>query len=290
MSSIQKFSYDSMGTSWEIVIWDNLTPKVFDEYKKEIQRRSHIFDNTYSRFIKSSLVWQIAQESGTFTVSAEFVEMLSIYKKLFELSGGKMNPLIGFTLSDLGYDADYTLKARGNVSATPDFNKTVEILSPTSIKTNEPVLIDIGALGKGYFVDQIAKFLSSHNVDEFLVNGSGDIYYKGSGLTAGLEHPTNKAKVIGSIEIVSGALCASGSDRRKWGEYNHIIDPTSLTSSNEILSTWVLADSAVIADGLSTALFFVAPEAFSHDFNFEYCILNKEMQIKKSNNFNAKFY
>ena len=52
----QSITYESMGTQWMISVWD-LPSHSFETLATEIQRKSHEFDMTYSRFIPSSLVW-----------------------------------------------------------------------------------------------------------------------------------------------------------------------------------------------------------------------------------------
>ena len=245
----QKFDYESMGTHWEITVWDELDRTKFEHFQQEILSGSQQFDQTYSRFIKNSLVWELTKKTGVLTVPEDFMSMLKWYKKFFKLSGGKVNPLIGFSISDLGYDADYTLIPKKTIRPTPDFDATVKILDNERIEILEPVLIDLGALGKGYYVDKIADYLRSKGMNRFLVNGSGDIFYQGNGtpIRAGLEHPGDPTKVIGVVEMKQGGMCASGINRRKWDKYNHVIDPHSLSSPEEILATWVIADSTVIS-------------------------------------------
>ncbi len=157
------------------------------------------------------------------------------------------------------------------------------------------MLFDLGALGKGYFVDVIEQRLTSAGLKRFLVNGSGDISYKGTGaISVGLEHPGDPTKVIGVIEMTgaknSSCMCSSGINRRKWGKYNHVIDPHTSSSPDEIIATWVIAPTTAIADALASCLFFVAPENFASKYQFEYCIMNKENKIKKSPGFEATFY
>ncbi len=154
------------------------------------------------------------------------------------------------------------------------------------------MLIDLGALGKGYFVDKIAEFLAQKGMRRFLVNGSGDMVYKGDGQTlrVGLEHPEDATKVIGVVEMTDGAMCGSGSNRRKWDKYHHTLDPFSLTSPNEVIATWVTAESAAVADGLATCLFLAEPECFREELAFEYCMLNPEYKVKRSAGFAAELF
>jgi len=288
----KKITYESMGTSWTISIWDSVAESQLVELQKEILEKSENFNQKYSRFISDSFVTEISTKTGVIECPPDFVPMLRLYKKFYEASNGKLNPLIGFSISDLGYDANYSLKKREHVRPTWPLDKTIRIVDDTHVSIQEPVLVDFGALGKGYFVDTLKQYLVEQGFNRFLVDGSGDSAYvsQGEPVQVGLEHPDDPTKVIGRIEVVGGAICASGTNRRKWGNGHHIIDPHTLISPDEIIATWVLADTAAVADGLATALFLSEPEKFKRDFKFEYCLLNKDYKIKRSAGFIAELF
>jgi thiamine biosynthesis lipoprotein len=287
----KKFAYTSMGTSWEVTIWDDIDPTVFTNLQKNILEQSEIFDQTFSRFKKTSLIWKLTEVRGITEVPADLVRMLRLYETLNRLSGGALNPLIGNTLSDLGYDADYSLKPKDTIRPVPNFASALQIIDDTHINLQESALIDLGALGKGFFVDKIALYLKRQGIRRFLANGSGDVYYSGNGipLRAGLEHPKDPTKVVGVIELMEGALCASAGSRRAWATYNHTINPTTLTSPDQIIATWVTAKTAALADGLCTCLFMTQPEAYA-SLDFEYCLLSPAYTIKRSTGFTAELF
>lgn len=286
------FSYESMGTHWEVSIWDEIETHALHNLKHEIIALSQQFDNTYSRFITTSLVSELAKKTGIISVPEDFTEMLRLYFKLYNLSQKKFTPLVGSVLVDLGYDSQYSLQEKGTVHPVTDLNTAVTIIDSRTIELHTPSLFDFGALGKGYFVEKIKSLLAMEGVKTFLINGSGDIFYKGNGtsITVGLEHPLDPKKVIGTIEIENGSVCGSGSNRRSWGNHHHIIDPDSLASTTEILASWVFADSATLADGLATALFLVPPEYFEKEFKYEYLLLNKDMKVKRSKGFDVVLF
>lgn len=284
-----------MGTRWEITIWDQTSLLHLAELERNIVAMSQSFDALYSRFIKTSLVWELATVTGPQEVPDDFMAMLLVYQRLYVPSGKKLNPLIGFSISDLGYDADYSLIPKETTRPTPDFEETVQMQPPHTITLREPVLFDVGALGKGFFVDKLAGYLTKQGITRFLVNGSGDIFYSGGergkeiAINVGLEDPRDSSKVLGVIPLKRGSICASGINRRAWSTYNHVIDPHTLTSPTDILATWVMAPSATYADALASCLFFVPPENLS-EFSFEYCLLNKDYKIKRSASFTAELF
>jgi thiamine biosynthesis lipoprotein len=289
---MKKFSWQSMGTSFEVSIWDEISEDIFLDITETVIALSEDFDQKYSRFKRTSFVWQIAEKTGKITVDEDFMAMLKMYFDFFKLSDKKFNPLIGNMISDMGYDDQYSLLPKETIRSSPDLEKTVTILDESTISIAEPVLFDVGGVGKGYFVDKVSSLLKEKGLKHFLVNGSGDLLYEGNGeaMRAGLEHPQDPKKAIGVIELQKGALAASGSNKRNWGKYHHIIDPLSASSPNTIVSSWVLAESAVLADVLATCLFLCPPENFTSNFQFEYLLLDSNMRVTKSDGFNAELF
>ncbi|KXK10443.1 MAG: Thiamine biosynthesis lipoprotein ApbE precursor [Microgenomates bacterium OLB23] len=284
-------SFASMGTSWRVVVWDDIPEPTFRALEQTIRAYCSIFDHTYSRFIEHSLVNALAQSSGTHEVPQEFVEILKLYQQFFLASHKLVTPLVGATLSDMGYDAAYTLKPKKVIRRVPDFLASVQIIDNRHIVLNENTLIDIGAIGKGFAVDAITHILEQKKIEHYLVDGSGDIRYKGpEAITIGLEHPKDASKVIGSVAFISGAMCSSATNRRAWNGSHHIINPLTNKSADTIIASWVIAESAAIADGLATALFLCSPENFFDHFSFEYLLLNSEMKVKRSQGFTAELY
>jgi thiamine biosynthesis lipoprotein len=288
----KEFEFESMGCGWKITVWDEDENALTDKVFSEIERMATDFDKTYSRFKKDSLVNKIALKEGDFEVPNDLTAMLRPCFVLNELSKGRYNPLVGRAIEDTGYDSEYTLTPKKWITDTPLLKDALEILSDTKIKTFQKVLIDIGSFGKGYFVDIASGVLKQNGFNKFLVNGSGDIYYSGNNepLVVGLEHPLDFNKVIGSLKITGGGVCASATNRRSWGEYNHILDPVTKTSPKDILATWVLSENAFLADAIATYLFLDEPESLNGYFNFEFLMLNKDLRVKKSSGFEVELY
>jgi thiamine biosynthesis lipoprotein len=292
-NSSKTFSYSSMGTTWKITIWDYISEERVHILESEIFRQSEEFARLYSRFISTSLVWQLSQKTGMVEVPKDLVVMLRLYRTLYAPSMQKLNPLIGYTLSDLGYDKDYSLSPKVEIRPTLNFLDTVRIIDDTHIELKEHVLIDLGALGKGYFVDKIALYLEKEGIKEYLVDGSGDIaYQRNKGvITAGLEDPEDTSKVVGTLELHGkGAFCASSGSRRRWNGYHHTIDPNTLKSPIDVIGTWVEADSAALADALATCLFFAPEGNFRPAHEFTSCIMKNGRSVFTSPGFHAQFF
>jgi len=285
------FEYQSMGTVWKVMIWGELSDSTWLSLQADILKQSQQFDQTYSRFIPDSLVSKLANTQGKVRVPRDLVNMLRIYCDFHELSGGRVTPLVGSTLSDLGYDSEYSLRPSAHVRPVPSLARTLSIVDDETIDLAEPVLLDLGCLGKGYFVDKLYKYLADIGVREYLVDGSGDARYSlaQGAVDIGLEHPGDSEKVIGVVPMSTGSMASSGVNRRKWSEYHHMIDPFTLKPTSGLLASWVIAPEAVLADVLATALFFAPVESFAK-YEFEYCLVNDQLQIKKSANWPGEIF
>lgn len=254
----QRHSFEAIGTSWTIEA---------DEIDIEkIKARIAEYDKNYSRFREDSLVWKM-RTPGEYTLPDDAKDLFDLYQKLYLLTDGKMTPFIGTVMEQAGYDKDYSLVEK-KLEVPPLWNDAVEYNFPKLI-IKQPILIDIGAMGKGHLVDIVGNMISGN----YVIDAGGDIKVKGITHVIGLENPDDTNQVIKTLEIKDKSIAGSSGNRRKWGRFNHIIDPFKLESPSEINATWAVADSAMLADALATALYFTDPEELKKHFNFEYYII-----------------
>lgn len=288
---MQQFEFEAIGTHWRVNYRFQGSTLAIEEL---VRGRVEEFDRNYSRFRRDSLVKEWAHKAGEYVLPGDASAMLAFYEKLYAATNGLVTPLIGKTLEQAGYDEAYSLKPR-KLTLPPkwedviDFPRTFLEKSPETILVKQPVLLDFGAAGKGYLVDILAHLLYMNDVEQFCVNAGGDMLARGLLQTVGLEDPDDASRVLGTLEIKNGALCASAGNRRKWDKFHHIINPKTLTSPTSIKATWVKAETAMLADGIATALFFVTPETLLETFQFEYAMIEGD-DMKTSPNFKAEFF
>ena len=288
-TSANQIKGSAIGTEWTIDLYDQLS--TFDSRKclsslKECVER---FDSLYSRFRDDSLVSVMAKKEGEYPFPEDGKEMLLLYEKLYKISNGAFTPLIGNLLVEAGYDASYSFHPQA-LHSPLTWEKALSY-TQSDLLLKKPVLLDFGALGKGKLIDEIGALLEKCGVTSYCVDGSGDILHKNTKpLRVGLEHPEKTDQVIGVVEIKNNSICASSGNRRKWGEYHHIMNPLTLKPASDILSTWVIAKTAMEADALATCLFFVSPKELEKYFSFEYVLLYPDYSIKKSSLFSGELY
>lgn len=285
---MKTFSFESIGTKWQIDLQDDISQKNFHDLKGEIFSFLYEFDDTYSRFKDKSLISKISKKEGLYKFPKSSKELFSIYHKLYELTDGRFTLLIGKTLESAGYDKNYSLKPK-KIQKSDDWS-AINFKFPF-LKTRKQVLLDFGACGKGYAIDQIRKILEKRNIRSFIVDAGGDLYIKKiQNSKIGLENPYNSTQIIGIANVNNASICASALNRRKWDKYSHIIDPKTLKSPDKIAATWVISKNAVVADAIATALFLVRPTRLKNEFDFEYLILYSDFKAEKSQGFKAEIY
>jgi thiamine biosynthesis lipoprotein len=290
------FAFGAIGTRWEIETFAPLDVAI----RQKILDRIELFDKTYSRFRTDSLVAKIANATngGRFEFPDDAKCLFDLYDRLYQLTEGAVDPLVGERLEKLGYDKNYSLKSALTIQELmlddphkPSWIKDV-LRNRRTLETKRPLVIDVGAAGKGYLVDIVSDILFKEHVSEFIIDAGGDIRHSGTWkLPVGMEHPFQQEHIIGVIDLQDSALCASAINRRAWGEgLHHILDARIGLPVNDVIATWVLAKNALIADGLATALFFVSAEKLKDYFQFSSVRMFSNNTIEKSKNFKGELF
>lgn len=279
-------AFEAIGTQWLIETDAPLSVSL----QKKIHARIEMFDATYSRFRTDSLVTQAAKNTGIYVFPDDAETLFGFYEKLYAVTNGKVTPLIGGMLEKAGYDAAYSLQPR----VQQKLPKLIDAMerSGHTLKINVPVTIDIGAAGKGYLVDSICELLDADGAASYVVDASGDVRHKGATVNkVGLEHPLDPTKIIGAIDVLNESICASAVNRRQWGNgLHHVFDPDEMAPTHEIIATWVIADSAMVADGIATALFFTEPAKIREHFAYEFVRMHSNGSVEYSARFEGALF
>jgi FAD:protein FMN transferase len=201
-------------------------------------------------------VSRIAESAGRHILPADSAPLIDHFRELYLATGGRVSPLVARTLEALGYDAAYRLRAAEHIPPVPAWDDAMA-WDGTALETLRPTLLDVGAAGKGYLVDLVSDLLADAGIPDHIVDASGDLRTRGVPMRIALEHPLDSRKAVGVAELADGAFCASASNRRAWGAgLHHVLDATTGLPVRGVLATWVLAPTALVADGVATALFF----------------------------------
>lgn len=268
--------FDAIGTRWEIETTHDLGAAERSAVGAEIER----FDREWSRFRGDSAVSHLAREGGTIQ-SSDAGAMLDAYRELATATSGAVNPLVGASLEALGYDASYTLVAGTPTAAPRDWTSSVR-WTAGQVTASAPVLLDVGALGKGRLVDLVADVLADVAGD-LVVDAGGDMRARGRALRVGLEHPYDPSKAIGVIELQDAALCASAVNRRAWGDgLHHVLDARTGVPVRTWAATWAIAAEAMRADAVATALFFDGGPELAASWDVEWVRMTTDGRVERS--------
>lgn len=259
-SERSELRFPALGTQWRIDSALPLGESLEDALIAEAER----FDADWSRFRDDSPVRRLAREGGEWAPPAEADALLRLYLQLEELTDGAVTPLVGRRLEHLGYGPGYRLTAdpgwRGE--REPAGPRLAELMQWDGevLRLSEPALLDIGAAGKGLLVDLLGEMIIGAGHEDFCVDASGDLLARGEELSVGLEDPRDHTRAIGLVRLRDRAICASGTGRRSWGPgLHHILDGRTGQPTEEVSATWAVAETAMLADGATTALFFLSP-------------------------------
>ena len=208
-------------------------------------------------------------------VDSELIDFLLYAKRLYGITGGEMNVMMGSVLK-IWHDA------RTAGTYVPDMDKLTAAKALTDIsfleidEKNNTVRIakagaslDVGALGKGYATEKAAEHLENEGVTSYVLNIGGNIRIigtkpDGSGWRTGITNPHNKDTYANYINISDISCVTSGDYERFYTvegkKYHHIIDKDTLMPSDYFSSVTILTNDSGLADALSTALFSMSYE------------------------------
>lgn len=280
------FSFEAIGTRWQIDTTEPLTDSQVAAVKVLIDD----YDRAFSRFRPDSVVTQMTHQAGSYGLPHAASALFGLYEELFALTDGAISPLVGSALVHLGYDAEYSLQPHGGPHPIASWHD-VCVWDGERLVTTEPIVLDVGAIGKGQLVDLVLTLLLESGVHEATVDAGGDIAHRGAPLRVGLENPFDPSEVVGVVTLNAGAICGSATNRRRWGpELHHVLDARTAAPVSGTTATWATADSAMLADGAATALFFCDVDRVATMLDVAAVAVRDDRQVTWSSNLSGEIF
>ncbi len=221
-----------------------------------------------SRFDPKSELRRLTATAGRpVPVSTVLYEATRFALALAEVTGGAFDPTVGAVMLEKGFNRHYVTGEE--TAAAPECRgasyRDVELNAwDRSILLHRPLMLDLGAVAKGFAIDLAAHELSS--LSSFCIEAGGDLYVKGTNAAGkpwqiGVQDPRNPDAIAYLLEVSDRAVCTSGDYERRTadGSQHHLVHPRSGRPAAGIASVTVVAPSALAADGLSTAVFVLGP-------------------------------
>ena len=253
------------------------------EFSETVQ---HIYDeledyhqlyDIYHPYSGLNNLYTVNQAGGDpVAVDTRILELLDFAKQMYTLTDGMCCVTMGSVLSiwhdyreagisdplNAALPPEETLQAAAEHTNMDDLvldfeAGTVQLLDPE-------LKLDVGAVAKGYAVEQVSRTLAAEGISGYVLSVGGNIRAIGSNLndttwSIGLERPDGGDGYLCRIGIRDEAVVTSGSYQRYYTvdgvRYHHIIHPETLMPWNEYLSVSVVCNDSGLADALSTALF-----------------------------------
>ncbi len=214
--------------------------------EKRIRAFVDEYESVLSRFRADSLVSRMvrAEAGGDFEFPTWAEPLFVLYDEFYAATCGAFDACVGADLIALGYDnsVQFVPESAGSASKDSDsvsgswsqYRRALPVKwgdisrddGSTTLHANQPVQLDFGAAGKGYFVDLVTQIIKDELGGEmsadcdFLVNAGGDMRACFSDedyqIKVALENPFDATQAVGVASIASGALCASSAARRRW--------------------------------------------------------------------------
>jgi len=274
-----QLSGETQGTVYHITV-SELPPGVDESMlRRHVNRELADVDLWMSNWRNDSDVSRLnAAAPGQWVdVSPETVAVVEQSLDIWRLSDGAFNPAVGSLVKLWGFG---TAAPITSVPADDAIERITRLADPQEleVRAQPPALrrkvsleLDLSALAPGYAVDRIADRFESLGIDSYMVELGGEVRLrghnpKGRPWRIGIEQPGDSVGVAhAAIESTAAAISTSG-DYRDYLElggqrFSHTIDPaTGRPVTHDLTSVTVVAQTAALADALSTAINVMGPE------------------------------
>ncbi|MBN2270790.1 MAG: FAD:protein FMN transferase [Sedimentisphaerales bacterium] len=273
VAGIKRFCHEAMATAFEVIV-------VHEDERYAQQAAAAAFDEVdrleaeLSRFIENSDISRInsARLDERLVVGLATFECLEISRRVYEDTKGAFDITIGSLLkcwrNDKGeprtpgeQELNLARKHAGtDLLLLNGDEHTVEVVS-------EGVQVDLGGMGKGYAVDQMANLLREWGIDIALIHGGyssvlaidGPADMKGWPVT--MSDPGKGKRTLAKLHFQRRALSGSGVQKGR-----HIMDPRTGRPAKGRRAAWSSTLDAATGDALSTAFMIMEPDEIE-----EYC-------------------
>jgi thiamine biosynthesis lipoprotein len=244
---------------------------------KEVERIENLMSSTK----ESSDIYKINKDAGikpvkvsyeTFSIIQRSINYSEKYNGIFDITIGPISDLWGFN-SDNPVKQVPPENVIDSLVRYVDYKKIILNDADTTVFLPEtPMRLDLGGIAKGYAVDRASDIMKKMGIENFFVNGGGDVYVSGykdetNKWSMGIEHPRDPNRIIGKLWLKDMAIGTSG-DYERYAiidgvRYCHIFDtktgyPARLSESASAIAPTV--EEAVV---LSKILFIYGYQKYN---------------------------
>lgn len=273
-------------------LFDTITKIVaYTDNKEEFTRYSQlIYDNLkeyhelydiYTDYPGINNIKTINDNAGKkpIKVDKRIIDLLLFAKDGYSNTGGKMNVAFGAVLKIWHKYRTEGLEDVENAALPPleelkaavqhtDINKVIiDEKNSTVFLEDSEMSLDVGAVGKGYAVEQVTQIAIKNGFTSGLLSVGGNVRAIGNkGVenelwNLGIQNPDKESENsnLHIVYLTDMSVVTSGDYDRyytvKGERYHHIIDPETLFPSKKFTAITIITRDSGMADVLSTSLF-----------------------------------
>ncbi|MFH0735174.1 MAG: FAD:protein FMN transferase [bacterium] len=257
----------TMGTIMEIQV-SGVSKEVADKAITKAISEIEKLNTLYSTYKEDNYIWELNHsDSDTIKVFPETYKFLQYCDTAYKLTDGNFDAAIGNFIELLGFEKDKpdvpSEEAVKNVLKKVGW-KHIKLLPDDQLYKPKDIKLSFNAFLPGYAADLAGQILESYGITEYLINAGGEIYGVGKDWMVGIQHPRKKDTLMGSIVINGWGVATSGDYERYFKKngkrYSHIINPLTGYPVQGCEAVTIIAETAVMADYLSTGVFAAGPE------------------------------
>lgn len=235
----------------------------------EILSHCAAYEALLSKTIASSDVSRINRANGSpVKVDMHTITVLQQALEISRLSGGAFDITIAPATALWDFKADPpALPDEAKLAAAAALADYTKISIEGNVVTLPAgMMIDLGAIAKGYIADEIAALCRTQGITSGMLNFGGNVVVigskpDGSPWRIGIQDPDAQTGVsIAVLPATDTSMVTSGIYERGFDlngiRYHHILDTaTGWPIRNELASISILSESSMLGDALSTACF-----------------------------------
>ena len=229
----------------------------------------------------------INDNAGTAPVAVDdkILDMLELARTMYDTTHGKLNIAMGRVLNIWhNYreaaladedDSNNQLPTQEELDEAAQHCDIENLIIDEDAKTvylaDPEMSLDVGSVGKGYAVEQVAQAAEARGLTSALISVGGNLRAigtkpDGSQWVGGVENPWDSSEVytaststVAAVKMSDLSLVTSGDYQRYYVvdgvRYHHLIDPDTLWPAAYFNGVSVLAPDSGVADCLTTGLF-----------------------------------
>ena len=264
---------EALGAEASLSLW-HPNPRVARQAVIMIGSELRRLESIFSLYQTDSEILRLNKEGKLSLPSREFVEVLDVSAKIYNVSDRAFDPTIQ-PLWDL-YSKHFSAERSNNATLETErivaacklvSFAEVEVGSQAINFSRKGMALSLNGIAQGYITDYITDLLRNEGFDNAMVE-MGETRALGAApdgqpFIVNLMNPIQPSLIDRSVSLTNEALSVSGGYGMLFSERgaHHIFDPLTGNSANRLLDVSVIAPSAVIADGLSTAIYVAGEQA-----------------------------